>query len=90
MPQTGNPELALELAVIEEVARTGTCTFDELSERLPSYSWNEVFSEVDRLRREGTVTLQRSLSLDYIISLGRIDPPTRILYRHGGGKSNKA
>ena len=37
---------SLEPATRQELARVGTCTFDELSERLPSYSWNEVFAEV--------------------------------------------
>ena len=61
--------LALELAIIEELAQVGTCTFDDLSGRLPSYSWSEVFATVDRLRRAGTVSLQRGDSLGSILSL---------------------
>lgn len=60
---------SLEPATRQELARVGTCTFDELSERLPSYSWNEVFAEVAQLRLEGTVTLQRTRSSDYLLSL---------------------
>ena len=70
MLQPNNHQLTLELAVIEELARAGTCTFDQLSERLPFYSWNEIFSEVDRLSRNGAITLKRSRSFDYSISLG--------------------
>ncbi|MEP6959212.1 MAG: hypothetical protein ABI980_10830 [Nitrospirota bacterium] len=70
MLQPENRNLALDLAIIEELARGGTCTFDQLTERLHCYSWNEVFSEVDLLSRKGAITLQRSLSLDYMISLG--------------------
>jgi hypothetical protein len=59
----------LESAIRQELARVGTCTLDELNERLPYYSWNQVFAAVDRLNREGTVTLQRPDSLGYILSL---------------------
>ena len=59
----------LESAIRRELARVGTCTFEELKERLPYYSWNQVFSAVDQLNREGTVTLQRPDSSDYLLSL---------------------
>ncbi|MEP6601587.1 MAG: hypothetical protein ABJB49_07210 [Nitrospirota bacterium] len=59
----------LESAIRRELARVGTCTFEELNERLPYYTWNQVFSAVDRLNREGTVTLQRPDSSDYRLSL---------------------
>jgi len=59
----------LESAIHQELARVGTCTLEELNERLPYSSWNQVFSAVDRLNREGTVTLQRPNSSDYILSL---------------------
>ena len=60
---------ALESAIRQELVRLRTCTLEELNERLPYYSWNQVFSSVDRLNREGTVTLQRPDSSDYILSL---------------------
>jgi hypothetical protein len=60
---------ALESAIRQELARIGTCTLVELNERVPYYSWNQVFSAVDRLNREGTVTLQRPNSSEYILSL---------------------
>jgi len=39
----------LESAIHQELARVGTCTLEELNERLPYSSWNQVFSAVDRL-----------------------------------------
>ena len=70
MLQTALHEFDLELAIIQELTQVGACTFDELNGRLPiDYSWDEIFSGVDRLRREGTVTFQRARSLDYLISL---------------------
>ena len=60
---------SLGLAVRQELDRVGTCTLEELNERLPYYSRNQVFSSVDQLNREGTVTLQRPDSSDYLLSL---------------------
>lgn len=60
---------ALESAICEILARVGTCTLEELNERLPYTSWNQMFSAVDRLNREGTVTLQRPDSSGYLLSL---------------------
>ena len=59
----------LESAIRQELARVGACTLEELNERLPYSSWNQVFAAVDRLNRAGTVTLQRPDSSDYILSL---------------------
>jgi hypothetical protein len=60
---------ALESAIRQELARVGLCTLEELNERLPYSSWNQVFSAVDRLSRAGTVTFLRPDSPDYILSL---------------------
>ena len=54
MPQTD----ALELAILQELAGVGTCTFQELREKLPAYSWNQVFAAMDRLTLEGTVVIK--------------------------------
>jgi hypothetical protein len=60
---------SLESAIRQILAQVGTCTLEELNERLPHYSWNRVFAAVDRLNRQGAVTLQRPDSSDYILSL---------------------
>ena len=60
---------SLELAIRQELDRVGTCTLEELNERLPYSSWNQVFSAVDRLNRAGTITLQRPDSSGYTLSL---------------------
>lgn len=68
----------LKLAIRQELARVRTCTLEELNERLPHSSWNQVFAAVDRLSRAGTVTLQRPDSSDYILSLApRRSPEAR-------------
>ena len=60
---------SLDSAIHHILARVGTCTLEELNERVPYYSWNQVFAAVDRLNRAGTVTLQRPDSSDYRVSL---------------------
>lgn len=59
----------LESAIRLVLAQVGTCTLEELNEKIPYSSWNQVFAAVDRLSREGTVTLQRPDSSDYRLSL---------------------
>ena len=46
---------ALESAIRLVLVRVGTCTLEELNERVPYYSWNQVFAAVDRLNRAGAV-----------------------------------
>ena len=58
----------IDSVICYEVTRLVSCSLDELARRLPSYSWAQVFSAVDRLSRAGTVILQRSRSSGYIIS----------------------
>lgn len=65
---------SLESAIRQELARVGTCTLDELVALLPGYSWAQVFAAVDRLTREGTVTLQHPDPLRYILSLAPSRP----------------
>ena len=65
---------SLESAIRLELGRIGPCSLEKLNERLPYYSWNQVFAAVDRLTREGIVTLQRPDSSDYILSLAPTHP----------------
>ena len=60
---------ALESAIHQELARVGACTLEELNERLPYSSWDQVFAAVGRLNRAGAVILQRPNSYGYILSL---------------------
>jgi len=60
---------ALESAIRQELAQVGTCTLDELNERLPYYSWNLVFSAVLRLKRMGILTFENSGPFHYKLSL---------------------
>ena len=59
----------IESAIHQQLARAGTCSLDELAALLPSYSWAQVFAAVDRLTREGTVTLKHPAPFCYLLSV---------------------
>ena len=61
--------LSIESAIHQQLARAGTCSLDELAALLPDYSWGQVFSAVDRLTREGTVSLKHAAPFRYLLSL---------------------
>lgn len=64
----------LESAIRQELGLARACTLEELNERLPYYSWNQVLAAVDRLTREGIVTLRRADSSNSVISLASQQP----------------
>lgn len=64
----------LDSIICHEVTSLVSCTFDELVQRLPAYSWAQVFAAVDRLSRKGTLTLSRTNCFGYVVSVG-LDPP---------------
>ena len=59
----------LESAILEELAQVGACSIEELNERLPYYSWDQVSSVVDRLTLQGTITIKHLDSARYFLSL---------------------
>ena len=56
-------------AILDELVQIGSCSLEELNERLPYYSWNQVFSAVERLKREGTVVLNNPAPFLCIVAL---------------------
>lgn len=60
--------LGVDLAIYRTLDGIGPCTFDELVRRLSTYSWAQVFLAVDRLSREGTISVSRTRGVDYVIS----------------------
>ena len=77
MPQTD----ALESAIRQELARVGTCTFQELREKLPDYSWNQVFTAMNRLTRDGTVAIKHPGPVLCLSPSHRVAPPKRATRR---------
>jgi hypothetical protein len=59
----------LDSDILDELAQVGSCSLEELNERLPYYSWNQVFSAVERLKREGSVALKNPAPFLCIVAL---------------------
>lgn len=66
MAETAIP--IVDSVICREITSVGHCTFDELLHRLPAYSWVQVFSAVDRLSRQGTLSVSRMVGVDYVVS----------------------
>jgi hypothetical protein len=68
---------SVDSVIYLEVTTLVSCTFDELVQRLAAYSWAQVFVAVDRLSRQGrlTVSRMRSVGFAYVVSIGPA-PPT--------------
>lgn len=58
----------VKAAIYGLVLNVGECTFEQLVKRLGQFSWNEIFSTVDQLSREGTLTLRRPSRFGFVIS----------------------
>jgi hypothetical protein len=67
MTQTYDPNV--DSVIYDEVMSLVSCTLDELAQRLPAYSWAQVFAAVDRLSRRGTLRLSRTSRFGYVLSV---------------------
>ena len=77
MAQTNVP--SIDFVICREVTSLVSCTLDELAQRVPAYSWAQVFAAVDRLSRQGTLTLSRASRFGYVLSVGS-DPSLSTLF----------
>src|SRR4029077_16897775 len=59
----------VDSVICREVARLISCPLDELAQRLPVYSWAQVFAAVDLLGRKGTLRLSRTSRFGYVLSV---------------------
>lgn len=55
-------------AVLHHLQTQGTCTFDELTRCLRSFTFNQVFLAIDQLSRDGQILLMRHAKSGYVIS----------------------
>jgi hypothetical protein len=69
----------IESAIHQQLARAGTCSLDQLTTLLPGYSWGQVFAAVDRMTREGSVTLKHPAPFRYLLSLAPRQPAERAM-----------
>jgi hypothetical protein len=72
----------VDSVIYHEVTRLVSCPLDELAQRLPAYSWAQVFAAVDRLSRQGTLRLSRTSRFGYMLSVCS-DPPLPSLREAG-------
>jgi hypothetical protein len=59
----------VDQAILHDLTAHGTCQVEDMVERLAGFTWNQVFSAIDRLSRDGTLALQRPARFGYEISI---------------------
>ena len=74
---------SVDSVICHEVTSLVSCTLDDLLQRLPAYSWAQVFAAVDRLSRKGTLMLSCPSRFGYMLSVGS-DPPIPTLRNTSG------
>lgn len=52
--------IEVETAIVQHLEKQGSCTIEELVYSLPHFTFNRVFFTIDRLSREGKVSLRQS------------------------------
>jgi hypothetical protein len=75
----------VEKDILRDLARRGPCSIEEMVTHLPGYTWNQVFSAVDRLSRTAKVTLQHPSRFGYHISLAQVHRPSAPVISATGG-----
>ena len=66
----------VEKDILQDLERRGPCSFEEIVTHLPAYTWNQVFSAVDRLSRNAKVTLQHPSRFGHQIALAKAHRPS--------------
>lgn len=49
----------VDQAILLDLTAHGICQVEDMAQRLGGFTWNQVFSAIDRLSRDGTLALQR-------------------------------
>jgi hypothetical protein len=62
-------DVSAEDVVVEMLQRTGSCSLDDLVIQLPNLSWSEIFGAIDRMSRDGRLSLRRLPRATYHITL---------------------
>ncbi len=58
----------VEVAILHLVSQRGACTLDELLRTLGDFTFCQIFCAVDRLSREGKVSLRHPGRVGYLVS----------------------
>jgi hypothetical protein len=62
--------MSIEAAILDRLWESAPCSFDDLVAFFPDLTWGEVFSAVDRMSRDGRLSLRQVDYSNYEISLG--------------------
>ena len=60
----------IEAAILDRLRENGPCCFDDVVTYLPDLTWGELFAAVDRMSRDGRLSLRQLGYSTYQISLG--------------------
>ncbi len=75
---------AIQSTIRAELRRNGPCSLQALLDRLPQYSWSEIFAVIDQLSRAGHLILRHPTRFDDEVS---IDPTRPTHERPSQGSS---
>ena len=64
-----DPQTPVTDRILGTIKRAHGCDLDTLAERLPEFSWNQVFLEIDRLSRKGEIMVTCNTGGRYMIYL---------------------
>jgi len=59
----------IEKAIVEKLRESGSCCLDDVVMYLPNSSWGELFGAVDRMSRDGRLSLRQLGYSTYQIAL---------------------
>jgi hypothetical protein len=60
----------LQAVIRSQLRQEGPCTLESLLDRLPQFSWSQIFTVVDQLSREGELVLRHPARFGYELSMG--------------------
>lgn len=64
----------IQSAIRSQLMQQGPCTLETLLDRLPQFSWSDIFTVVDQLSREGELVLRHPARFGYEVSIGSALP----------------
>ena len=66
--------MEVETAILRQLDECGSCTMEELVRALSHFTLNQVFFAIDRLSREGKVSLRHPMRFVYLVSAAGSGP----------------
>jgi hypothetical protein len=85
MMRTATIQSAIRLQLMQQ----SPCTLETLLDRLPQFSWSEIFTVVDQLSREGRLVLRHPARFDYEVSIGSARPIADQVRAGGAGACDR-